>query len=88
MVDVAQALGRDPAVIGKHAAHIGCRFNDPARPVRGPKTRRANRIPVTLQSLLALYPSAAVDVDLARRLTLFQQGGHDVVARSPRPPVA
>ncbi|CAM5396366.1 MULTISPECIES: hypothetical protein [Sphingobium] len=64
MVDVAQALGRDPAVIGKHAARIGCRFNDPARPVRGPKTRRANRTPVTLQSLLALDPADAVDVDL------------------------
>jgi hypothetical protein len=64
MVDVAQALGRDLAVIGKHAARIGCRFNDPARPVRGPKTRRANRIPVTLQSLLALNPAEVVDVDL------------------------
>ncbi|HEX7783460.1 MAG TPA: hypothetical protein VF509_11700 [Sphingobium sp.] len=63
MVDVAQALGRDPAVIGKHAARIGCRFNDPARPVRGPKTRRANRMPVTLQSLLALDPAAAADAD-------------------------
>ena len=64
MVDVAQALGRDPAVIGKHAARIGCRFNDPARPARGPRTRRAKRTPVTLQSLLALEPAAAVDADL------------------------
>ena len=63
MVDVAQALGRDPAVIGKRAARIGCRFNDPARPSRGPRTRRANRTPVTLQSLLALNAAAAVDVD-------------------------
>ncbi|AOF95082.1 hypothetical protein [Sphingobium sp. RAC03] len=63
MVDVAQALGRDPAVIGKHAARIGCRFNDPARPSRGPRTRRANRTSVTLQSLLALNAAAAVDAD-------------------------
>ena len=63
MVDVAQALGRDPAVIGKHAARIGCRFNDPARPVRGPRTRRANRTTVTLQSLLALKSAEAVDAD-------------------------
>ncbi|WP_248006154.1 hypothetical protein [Novosphingobium sp. HR1a] len=54
MVDVAQTLGRDPAVIGKHAARLGCRFNDPERPVRGPKTRRTTREPVTLHSLLAL----------------------------------
>ena len=26
MVDVAQAMGRDPAVIGKHAARLGYRF--------------------------------------------------------------
>lgn len=64
MVDVAGALGRDPAVIGKHAARIGCRFNDPARPVRGPRTRRASRAPVTLQSLLALDPAAAADAAL------------------------
>jgi hypothetical protein len=57
MVDVAQALGRDPAVIGKRAARIGYRFNDPARPSRGPRTRRASRAPVTLESLLALTPS-------------------------------
>jgi hypothetical protein len=63
MVDVAHALGRDPAVIGKHAARIGCRFNDPARPSRGPRTRRANRAPITLQSLLALNAAAAVDPD-------------------------
>ncbi|ALR20144.1 MULTISPECIES: hypothetical protein [Sphingobium] len=56
MVDVAEALGRDPAVIGKHAARIGYRFNDPARPSRGPRTRRASRAPVTLDSLLALDP--------------------------------
>lgn len=56
MVDVAQALGRDPAVIGKHAARLGHRFNDPARPSRGPRTRRASRTPVTLESLLALDP--------------------------------
>lgn len=61
MVDVAQALDRDPAVIGKHAARIGCRFNDPARLVRGPRTRRANRTPVTLQSLLALDPVPTTD---------------------------
>lgn len=63
MVDVAQALGRDPAVIGKRAARIGCRFNDPARPSRGPRTRRANRTPVTLQSLLALKSAEAVDAN-------------------------
>ncbi|HEX7783432.1 MAG TPA: hypothetical protein VF509_11560 [Sphingobium sp.] len=64
MVDVAQALGRDPAVVGKRAARIGCRFSDPARPARGPRTRRAKRTPVTLQSLLALEPGAAVDANL------------------------
>ncbi|MFD1961612.1 hypothetical protein ACFSHP_25840 [Novosphingobium panipatense] len=64
MVDVAQALGRDPAVIGKHAARLGCRFNDPARPTRGPKTRRANRPPVTLHSLLALDTAVPTGVDL------------------------
>ena len=64
MVDVAQALGRDPAVIGKHAARLGCRFNDPARPTRGPKTRRANRPSVTLHSLLALDTAVPTGVDL------------------------
>ncbi|MBB4151076.1 hypothetical protein GS397_05180 [Sphingobium yanoikuyae] len=64
MVDVAQALARDPAVIGKHATRLGCRFNDPARPTRGPKTRRANRPPVTLHSLLALDTAVPAGVDL------------------------
>ncbi|HUD91298.1 hypothetical protein [Sphingobium sp.] len=66
MVDVAAALGRDPAVIGKHAARLGCRFTDPARPRRGPKTRRANRPPVTLHSLLTLGSALPVDIDLPR----------------------
>jgi hypothetical protein len=58
MVDVAKALGRDPAVIGKHANRLGYRFNDPSRPVKGPKTRRADRVPVTLGSILAMEAAA------------------------------
>lgn len=58
MVDVALALGRDPAVIGKQANRLGYRFNDPARPVRGPRTRRADRVAVTLESILAMEAGA------------------------------
>lgn len=58
MVDLAKACGRDPAVIGKHAAAMGLAFNDPARPVRGPKTRRADRAAVTLESILAMEAGA------------------------------
>mgnify|MGYP003365265085 CR=1 FL=1 len=67
MVDVAGALNRDPAVIGKHAARIGCRFNDPNRPSRGPRTRRASRDPVTLETLLAFdaMPGDASDLTIA-----------------------
>lgn len=56
MSDLAQAFGRDVAVISKHAIRIGYRFTDPARPSRAPRTRRAGRAPVTLAGLLALEP--------------------------------
>lgn len=60
LTDLAQALGRDAAVISKHAVRIGYRFTDPARPCKAPRCRRAGRIPVAPADLMAPGPWAAV----------------------------
>lgn len=57
LTDLAQALGRDVAVISKHAIRIGCRFTDPARPCKAYRNRRTGRRPVTLAGVLALTAS-------------------------------
>ena len=55
MVDVAAAMQRDPAVVGKRIRRVwGLAFNDPQRPARGPRTPRADREPLTLDAILAM----------------------------------
>lgn len=58
MVDLSETLDRDPAVVGKRCrrAH-GVGFNDPDRPARGPKTRRADRKKLSLADILAMEPA-------------------------------
>lgn len=59
MVDLSDAMKRDPAVVGKHAARIGFRFSDPARPARGPRTLRNSRPKLSLADFLKLDDPAA-----------------------------
>ena len=51
--DLAAALGRQVAVVSKHAVQLGLHFCDPARPP-APRTLRRNREPVTLAAILAM----------------------------------
>jgi hypothetical protein len=51
--DMAAALGRQVAVVSKHAVQLGLHFCDPARPP-APRTLRRNREPVTLAAILAM----------------------------------
>lgn len=53
LTDLAQALGRDIAVVSKHAIRLGYRFSDPDRPCKAPRSIRARRPPITLPELLA-----------------------------------
>lgn len=62
LTDLAQALGRDVAVISKHAIRIGYRFTDPVRPCKAPRSRRAGREPVTLAGLLAFETSHELEI--------------------------
>lgn len=60
--DLADALGRDVAVVSKHAIKLELRFNSPDRPMRGPKGRRDQREKLTLAGILAMEaPDPAVD---------------------------
>jgi hypothetical protein len=62
LTDLAAALGRDPSVVSKHASRaLGLSFQD--RPNPGPKTRRANRTPLTLAGILALEPAASSAIE-------------------------
>jgi hypothetical protein len=52
IVDLAQALGRDTAVVSKHAIRLGLSFANRAR--QAPRTRREGRPVMTLATILAL----------------------------------
>ncbi|WP_236035831.1 hypothetical protein [Rhizorhabdus histidinilytica] len=57
LTDLADALGRDSAVVSKHAIRLGYRFSDPNRPARAPRNNRSKRSSITLSGLVALDPN-------------------------------
>lgn len=56
IMDLAQALNRDPTVVSRTATSLGMAFSDPRRPKRGPRTPRKHREQLTLDAILALEP--------------------------------
>ncbi|HEY3887773.1 MAG TPA: hypothetical protein VGL73_04310, partial [Caulobacteraceae bacterium] len=54
MVDLSKTLDRDPAVVGKHARHLGVRFDRRPPGVKAPRTPRSKRPELSLASILAL----------------------------------
>lgn len=56
--DLAGAIGRDIAVVSKHAIKMGLPFSGPGR-VKAKQTRRASRQPLSLQDILNLEPETA-----------------------------
>ena len=61
LTDLSAALQRDSAVISKHAIRLGVPFAN--RTVHAPRTRRSERTPRTLDSILALAAKAPPAAD-------------------------
>lgn len=86
--DIADATGRDLAVVHKRAKRIGLCFGDPNRPAVSPRTLRRDREHLTLENILAIGEPAPFRSMKYRRQVVVSPSVPATVSTPPVAPVA